>query len=74
MPSPGGKALKLPDKLDCECSSYNWLDRFSVLCYNDFTAEQTYLRGAGCIRLRSDLVVLTREPDTVSTVVGKDAR
>ena len=34
---------------------------------------QICLRGAGCIRLRVDLVVLTREPDTVSTVGGKDA-
>ena len=31
------------------------------------------LRGAGCIRLRVDLVVLTREPDTANTVGGKDA-
>ena len=36
-------------------------------------AKQIYLRGACCSRLRLDLVVLTREPDTVSTVVGKDA-
>ncbi len=36
-------------------------------------AEQINLRGACCSRLRLDLVVLTREPDTVSTVVGKDA-
>ena len=34
---------------------------------------QRSLRGAGRIRLRLDWVVLTREPDTVNTVGGKDA-
>lgn len=31
------------------------------------------LRGAGRIRLRLSFVALTREPDTASTVGGKDA-
>ena len=35
--------------------------------------KQISLRGAGCIRLRVGFVALTREPDTVSTVGGKDA-
>ena len=34
---------------------------------------QISLRGAGCIRLRVSSVALTREPDTASTVGGKDA-
>ena len=36
-------------------------------------AKRISLRGAGCIRLRVGFVTLTREPDTVSTVGGKDA-
>ena len=38
------------------------------------TQKQISLRGAGRIRLRVSCVALTREPDTVNTVGGKDAR
>ena len=36
-------------------------------------AKQISLRGVGNARLRVERQVQTREPDTVNTVVGKDA-
>lgn len=46
----------------------------SLLRYNSCSSHRKErLRGAGCIRLRLSLVALTREPDTASTVGGKDA-
>ena len=35
--------------------------------------KQIHLRGAGCVRLRVGNAAQTREPDTASTVGGKDA-
>ena len=48
------------------------LDNFSHFLYNVVNAKQIRLRGAGRIRLRVSLPALTREPDTASTVGGKD--
>ena len=48
------------------------LDIFRQYRYNVVNAKQIRLRGAGWIRLRVSLPALTREPDTVSTVGGKD--
>ena len=50
-----------------------FLDNSALFLYNEITAAQTYLRGAG-VPAEIGLAALTREPDTVSTVVGKDAR
>ena len=73
---------RMPDRPFITCISifwaassclWKWLDkrRFAIIINTDH--NKIRLRGAGCIRLRLDYVVLTREPDTVSTVVGKDA-
>ena len=48
------------------------LDIFRQYRYNVVNAKQIRLRGAGWIRLRVSLPALTREPDTASTVGGKD--
>ena len=50
-----------------------FLDICSTPAIIQVIAKQISLRGAGCIRLRVESVVQTREPDTVSTVGGKDA-
>ena len=50
-----------------------FLDKRFVSAIIQIVAKQISLRGAGCIRLRVELVVQTREPDTASTVGGKDA-
>ena len=49
-----------------------YLDIFRQFRYTISNAKQIRLRGAGCIRLRVSLLALTREPDTASTVGGKD--
>ena len=57
------------DSLACQLS----LDKSPKRSIINTDRKQISLRGAGCIRLRLDSVVLTREPDTASTVGGKDA-
>ena len=60
-----------PEEIPSFCI-VQWLDIFRQFLYNVSNAKQIRLRGAGCIRLRVSLLALTREPDTASTVGGKD--